>query len=368
MALQGSLDTMALPEILQFVGLGQKTGQLVLSRPDCEKRIVFEDGFVVGCLSSRPAECSLRHLLFRSSLTPRHLEAYLADQQRTSRPLHEILSARAGASEDQLRQLMAHKVEDWLCEPFQWTEGDFDFVAGEAPGLAQPAPLRLDWQNLVMEGARRCDEANHCAGDFPAYDTRFELIADPAQGAPAHQGDRRLVELLQAGHAAGDCLPRFNSSDFAILTRIAQLEAQGALRRRDDDRPPPVDVDELELDVIVHAHAGRYWPALALIEEAPAEAQQRLGPRRNALLARIHDDLPPPRDCIPELLAGRAMSAQNLDARLAFIASRLNGTWNLEAIAQVCPFDAPVVNAAVHELRRLGLVALAPSNAIAAFR
>src|SRR5207245_11522808 len=67
MGLSGNLRTMDLPEILQWISSGRKTGALHLGRRSIEKRIFFEGGVVHTSWCNDPRE-SLGQFLIRERL------------------------------------------------------------------------------------------------------------------------------------------------------------------------------------------------------------------------------------------------------------------------------------------------------------
>src|ERR1051325_4288996 len=56
MALQGSLKTMSVSDVLQFLAVGKKTGLLKISRAKVLKGIYFENGTIVGSSTNDPKE------------------------------------------------------------------------------------------------------------------------------------------------------------------------------------------------------------------------------------------------------------------------------------------------------------------------
>src|SRR5260370_35950813 len=67
MSLKGDLKTMALPDILQWIEVGQKTGTLQVERRSIKKRIIVRDGLIFSSWSNDPRE-SLGQFLIRLRL------------------------------------------------------------------------------------------------------------------------------------------------------------------------------------------------------------------------------------------------------------------------------------------------------------
>src|SRR5687768_12518563 len=67
MSLIGNLRTMSLPDILQWIAVGRKTGTLHLERGSIQKRIMFREGSIATSWSNDPRE-SLGQFLIRESV------------------------------------------------------------------------------------------------------------------------------------------------------------------------------------------------------------------------------------------------------------------------------------------------------------
>jgi len=69
MSLQGSLSTMPLPDLLQWIAAVRKTGTLELLRGKGSKRILFREGRVAACASDEPADRLGHFLVSRGRIT-----------------------------------------------------------------------------------------------------------------------------------------------------------------------------------------------------------------------------------------------------------------------------------------------------------
>ena len=67
MSLSGNIETMPLPDILQFIGLGRKTGVLTVKHVRRRKHVCFHEGLAVFCSSNCPKEYLGQHLLVRTN-------------------------------------------------------------------------------------------------------------------------------------------------------------------------------------------------------------------------------------------------------------------------------------------------------------
>jgi len=363
-SLSGNIQTMPLPDIFQFIGLGRKTGVLRVVEGRSEKELVFEEGVAVWCSSNNPKEYLGQHLLARTSLTEADLEAAFRKQRSEARPLGEILVESGKIGAEELDKVLHRKIEDAMYELFLWESGEFTFSEGELePGLV-PLRLRLTWESLVMEGARRSDELGRIRTRIPNDSVRFLIQRErfPA-GFPRSGGDRKLIALVEKKYSADKILSRFHVSDFDILHRLSELCREGLLTVV--EAPARVSAgpgrNELLTQGSVLVAETRYLEALALfrsgVSRFPADASFADG--LNAVESQLRETYADQDALVPELnISLEELQSVELDAQAGFVISRVNGQWSLRSIAQICPFDESDVLALVHELKNRGLISV----------
>ena len=75
MPLFGTLKTMSLPDLLQWLGASRKTGTLQVESNRVRKCIMFKDGQIYGCSSDDPPERLGHFLLSRGKITEDQLRS-----------------------------------------------------------------------------------------------------------------------------------------------------------------------------------------------------------------------------------------------------------------------------------------------------
>lgn len=367
MAITGNLETMPLADLVQFLGLGRKTGVLRVETPHGRKRLVMEDGFAVYCSSDNPKEYLGQHLLARTDLTEADLEIAFRLQRETGRKLGEILVGQGFLGADELERVLRYKVEDSMYELFTWEAGTFEFADGSLEDEDLPMRLRIAWADLVMEGARRSDEMARIRQAIPGPHVKLIARRDRFKpGFPRTGGDRRLVELIEEGLSVGDVLPRFHSSDFEILSRLATLVREGALDVDASSPPPPpkATVDDSLRRAAELMHANRSPEAWTILREA-AE-RYREDPAVASALAACEAQL---RRRFAGLFGDRSaaialkvplerLMGMSLDSKEAFLATRITGSWSLQSVVQLCPFGELEALCLLEGLLQKGLVEL----------
>jgi tetratricopeptide (TPR) repeat protein len=156
----GDIRTFALPEVLAFLRLQNKTGSLVVSSRRGAAIVRMVHGQVTS--ASAPGVSRLGEaLIARGIITPQALEIALARQRmddgETAEALGSMLLREHPGHREALTQAVFQQVIDALDEMLTWTEGAFSFHPGSHRG--RPA-IAFDLQHVVMEVLRIADERN----------------------------------------------------------------------------------------------------------------------------------------------------------------------------------------------------------------
>src|SRR5256712_6090743 len=131
--LTGSLKTMSLPDLLQWVGSGRKTGTLSLKGGPLHKKIYFKDGAIIGSSSNDTREYLGQFMLSEGIITEQQLKDAFDLQAQTKVMLGRILVKKGLVSERKVGEILRLKAEETIYSLFLWTESDFAFLENELP-------------------------------------------------------------------------------------------------------------------------------------------------------------------------------------------------------------------------------------------
>jgi hypothetical protein len=168
MSLRGNLGDVGLPDVLQFIHLGERSGTLQLRSPRGERaEVAFHRGRIIN--AHGPGTRRVGDLLLdRGEIDAAALEEAVAEQRRdpAAPPLGRLLIAMGKVSPEAVRRAVEQQIEQVLYGLFTWTRAEFEFVLDEvrpcddlalAPGDVLP-DFHLDTQLLLLEAARLFDE------------------------------------------------------------------------------------------------------------------------------------------------------------------------------------------------------------------
>lgn len=98
MSIKGTLKTMNVSDLLQFLAAARKTGTLKVARGTVVKEIILENGVIVGSRSNEPNELIGQVLLHYGKIGEDQLKAAMEIHRQSGDRLGNILSAQGTVS------------------------------------------------------------------------------------------------------------------------------------------------------------------------------------------------------------------------------------------------------------------------------
>src|SRR5690348_17808408 len=120
MAIQGTLKTMSLTDLLQFLAAGRKTGTLQFDLGKITKHVYFENGLIVGSKSNDPREYLGQVLLHYGKVDEIQLQVAREMQRSSGARLGEILVQQGFMSEDEVLEILKTRTLDAIYDLFVW--------------------------------------------------------------------------------------------------------------------------------------------------------------------------------------------------------------------------------------------------------
>jgi tetratricopeptide (TPR) repeat protein len=367
MSLTGNLRTMDLPDVLQWIAGGRKTGTLHFDRGSVQKRIGFVDGAIAMSSSNDPRESLGQYLVRDALITEEQLFKALLQQEKEGQLVGAILVADGSVSEGDLRRLLQEKVAETIYDLFLWKEGRFEFKDADLPA-STGISMHMDVLNVIMEGARRVDEWARIRAVIPNGGATFAL----PRGIPPEVTDReerRVLELAKTGRTLDAIALETRRSEFDAAAKAFDLCQRGLLAvARVPPPPPPADTPTLIQGLLGVAEERmaekRYDKALAAYEEVLALDRLNQHAKKGLISAieartRERSMRAVHLDQVPVLLLDlKELTTRDLDAQEGFVVSRVNGEWDVQSILKLCPMqeeDALMIFARLMERGVIGL-------------
>ena len=128
MSFAGNLKTISFPDILQLIGTGKKTGQLLATHASQRKELFFRNGNLISASSSNTEEDMIGNLLLRKGkITKTDLQKAVSLQKQSGRRIGAIMLELGLLNKAELTQYLKTQVEEIVYNLFSWSEGEFSF-------------------------------------------------------------------------------------------------------------------------------------------------------------------------------------------------------------------------------------------------
>jgi tetratricopeptide (TPR) repeat protein len=272
MAIKGSLKEASLPDVLQLLALGQKTGCLSIADRSNFGYIYFDKGRI--CYASivnrrdRLGDILVKH----EKITQEQLDAAIHRQTKErDKKLGEILVMQSVLTQQELERYMRMQIEESVYYLFTWTQGTFNFEADVRPEQ-QDFLVSINPESLLLEGARRVDEWSLIEKKIPSFDLIFLVDRDrlAISDAQLTEMQDRLLPLLDGSRDVNQVIEDSGLGEFEVGKALYGLVTAGFLHRAgrtasaEDQKMTDARVEE-------HRNLGIAFYKTGMLDEAARE-------------------------------------------------------------------------------------------------
>jgi hypothetical protein len=353
MAIQGTLTTMSVSDLLQFLAVGQKTGTLKFTHAKVVKGIYFENGIIVGSSTNDPKEYLGQVLIHNGKLNEGQLQAAMGVQRNRGRGrLGTILVEMGVLSEEEIADILKIRTLDIIYDLFIWKEAHFEFIV-EEPLPEDFTRIEVEPTLVIMEGIYRADELTRYRTLIPSDRTVLELGSGWTSSLSVGKEIRQLLYFVGKRMSVAEICYNMHASSFDVYAQLYDLVNKGlaVVTGELPEIPDPVsevpNLPEAAAELLLLARSeltnNDAERAVSIIhnvlrrEPKNAAAQALLAKAEEKFIEQVYAKLSPtgvPRIVInPEALADKEIGPQE-----GFVLSRINGEWDIQSILSVCPF------------------------------
>lgn len=179
MALRGNLRDFSVTQLLNLINLARKTGTLIVEGPSESAQVAFRDGKLAYARIGQE-DNSLAAVLHRGKkLSAAQVEVIRQRMPSMGDRELGLLLVNAGylSQEDILTQLQQY-FTDVIRRLFTWVEGFFRFENDMLPSEDR-IHVRLDLENLIIEGSRQLREWEQLQDEIPSLDMALRFTDRP---------------------------------------------------------------------------------------------------------------------------------------------------------------------------------------------
>lgn len=272
MAIKGSLKEASLPDVLQLLALGQKTGCLSITDRTNLGYIYFDRGRITYASIVNRRDRLGDILVKGSKITQAQLDVAV-DQQGRDRDtrLGELLVEQGAISRKDLEHYMRVQIEEAVYFLFTWSRGSFNFEAEVRPER-QDFLVSINPESLLLEGARRVDEWSLIEKKIPSFDIIFtgdreRLEASQVTITPEQE---RLLPLLDGTRDVARLLEDSGFGEFEVGKALYGLITAGFAHRTGRSETPRV-AQAGDSRVDEHRNLGIAFYKTGMLDEATRE-------------------------------------------------------------------------------------------------
>ncbi|UCC74762.1 MAG: tetratricopeptide repeat protein [Gemmatimonadota bacterium] len=291
MAIKGSLKEASLPDVLQLLTMGGKTGCLSVTDRQSFGYIYFEEGRIIyaSLLNRRDR---IGDILVRENvITREQLDAAIEEQSKTrdGRRLGEILKDRGFIDQATLQKWVRYHIEEAVYHLFTWSQGTFYFEPGQRPEREQIL-VSIDPESLLLEGARRVDEWSQIEKKVASLELVFALHPERSSAISSLNltgEQQKILPYLDGKHSGWDVIEETALGEFEVGKALFGLVSAGLVRRV-GKRERKATRAETRARVDEHRNLGVAFYKTGMFDEAVRELRQVLELQPDALDAEFY--------------------------------------------------------------------------------
>jgi len=354
MAIQGTLKTMSLTDLLQFLAASRKSGTLKFDRGKVTKQVYFKNGLIVGSKSNDPREYLGQVLLHYGKVDEAQLKTAREAQRTSGAKLGEVLVAQGFLTEEEVLGILKTRTLDAIYDLFMWNEGEFEFYDDE-PSPEDLLLIEVEPTNVIMEGIYRIDELARYRTLVPSDRSILELSAGWTSSLKLGKEFRQILFFVEKRMSVAEICYHMHASAFHVYGQLYTLISEGVARIA-GEMPEDAPGMNVEIEDLPESVTEMIWSAERKLESDPETAlriihevlqQQPNNPEAQALLPAAEEKYVKhvyatsgltPRS-VPQLrISSAELTNLQIDPQEGFVLSRINGSWDIQSILSICPF------------------------------
>jgi len=196
MALRGNLRDFTVTQLLNLINLAQKTGTLVVDGPSEQAHISFREGKLAYARVGQE-DGSLATVLHKANkLTVNQYRAIVERAGNiTDKELGLLLINAGYLSQDDILAILQGYFTEVVRRLFTWVEGFFRFE-GEMMAPDDRINVRLDLENIIIEGSRQLREWEQLKDEIPSLEMALKFTDRPLKNVNLSVEEWRVVSFI----------------------------------------------------------------------------------------------------------------------------------------------------------------------------
>ena len=272
MAIKGSLKEASLPDVIQLLTLGRRSGCLAVADRENFGYIYFDEGRITYASIVNRRDRLGDMLVKNGRITAAQLEQAV-ERQSTDRErrIGEILLETGALQRAELEDYIRLQIEEAVYYLFTWSSGTFNFEAGVRPEH-QDFLVQINPESLLLEGARRVDEWSLISKKIPSFDLIFTMDHSHVEAAAVtlSAAQQRIFPLLDGSRDVQQVVEDSGLVEFEVGKALYGLITAGFAHRTGSSVTAPTPkVNDSRIEE--HRNLGIAFYKAAMLDEALRE-------------------------------------------------------------------------------------------------
>jgi hypothetical protein len=243
MALKGNLRDFTITQLLNLINLAHKTGTLFVECPSEKISVSFRDGKLAYAQVGQE-DNSLVSVLYKANKLTAAQHRVIKEKaaKLTDKELGLLLiNANYISQQDILASLQLHFI-NVVNRLFTWVEGFFNFENNALPP-EEKITVRINLENIIIEGARRMREWEQLQDEIPSLDMALKFTDRPGtnlRNVNLSVEEWRVVSFINPKNSIRQVASAANMNELEIRKIVYGLLQAGLVEIiRPVGAPPP---------------------------------------------------------------------------------------------------------------------------------
>ena len=217
MALRGNLRDFTITQLLNLINLASKTGTLVIEGASEQAFISFREGKLAYARIGKE-DGSLASVLYKAQKINANQYKAIIDRagQMSDKELGLLLINAGYVSRDDILLNLQAYFTDMVRRMFTWVEGVFRFEAEMLPPDDR-INVRLDLENIIIEGSRQLRELEQLQDEIPSLDMALKFTERPLTNVNLSVDEWKVVKFVD---------PKNTMRQIAKTNKLTEVEVR----------------------------------------------------------------------------------------------------------------------------------------------
>lgn len=270
MSIRGNLKEASLPDVIQLLSLGKKTGILSVSDKKNFGEIFFRNGVIIYCSIVNRDERIGTLLLKAGDISKADLNKALEIQEEMKgmKRIGDILMEMNIITVDILRERVKKQIIDSIFILLTWKEGFFNFEPDIAP-ISETITVELEADDILLEEARKVDEWSIIEKYLPSEKTILKKTGINNENIQKQSDEEYVLSLVNSQNTLKDLFDKSALGKFETGKALFSLMRIGYISAGEEKAVNPSA--SIQMKVQEHHNLGIAFLLTEMYEEALRE-------------------------------------------------------------------------------------------------